>query len=148
LGSRVPSVRAIAHIADGNLARDVLLKQGLPFHSALPSYEDDAMLALLGLTLALVLLFAFIYTELRSAWYEITLSSGIEVLVDAEMYEEIVRRYQMSDEPDSWKRWDEAVLSDLRTERPTEWEYLALIHQQEKLREQSARRSQHEVVHT
>jgi hypothetical protein len=118
------------------------------FTTLLLFYKDDAMLALFGLALALVLVVAFIHAEIRSAWYEITLSSGIDVLVDPEMYEEIVRRYQMSDEPDSWKRWDEAVLSDLRMERPTEWEYIAFVHQREKLREQSARWSQHEVVHT
>jgi hypothetical protein len=110
--------------------------------------EDDAMLALLGLALALTLIFAFIYTEVRLAWYEIRLSSGIGVLVSPEMHEEIVSRFQMSKEPDVWKRWDEAVLSVLRLERPAEWEYLTLIHERETMRGRSVRDRRHEFVNT
>jgi hypothetical protein len=106
------------------------------------------MLALLGLALALILIFAFIYTELRLAWYEIRLSSGIDVLVSPELHEEIVFRFQMSKEPDAWKRWDEAVLSVLRFERPAEWEYLTLIHEQEKLQGRSVQDRRYEVVNT
>ena len=89
------------------------------------------MLAFLGLALALILIFWFTYAALGAAWYEIMLSSGIDVLVSPEMYEEIVRRFQRSNEPDAWKRWDEAVLSVLRLERPAEWEYLTHIHERE-----------------
>jgi hypothetical protein len=82
------------------------------------------MLTLLGLTLALVLMAAFIHAELRACLYEITLSNGLEVLVNPEMYEEIGRRFQMLDDPDLLRRWDRAVLNVLRAERPNEWRFL------------------------
>jgi hypothetical protein len=104
------------------------------------------MLALLGLALALVLIVALIYAELHSAWYEVTLSNGIEVLVNPEMHEEIVRRFQMSNEPDVLKRWDEAVLSVLRLERPAEWEFLAYLQDSDNLQGQSANCGSHEFV--
>jgi hypothetical protein len=91
------------------------------------------MLALLGLAVALILMGAFIYAELHSAWYEITLSSGIDVLVSPEMHEEMVRRFQISKGPDTWELWDEAVLSVLRFERPAEWEYLIHIHERQRV---------------
>jgi hypothetical protein len=106
------------------------------------------MLAVLGLALALVLIVASIHAELGAAWYEIPLSSGIDVLVSPETHEEIVRRFQMSNERDAWKRWDEAVLSVLRFERPTEWEYLTWIHERETLQGRSVRYRRHEVVNT
>jgi hypothetical protein len=59
------------------------------------------MLALLGLAIALFLVIAFIKAEIRSAWPEMTLSNGVEVLVNPEMHREIVRRFRMSDDPDS-----------------------------------------------
>ena len=82
------------------------------------------MLALLGLTLALLLTAAFIHAELRASLYEITLSNGMEVLVSPEMYEEIVQQFEMFDDPDLLKRWDQAVLNVLRVERPNEWRFL------------------------
>ena len=83
------------------------------------------MLALLGLTLALLLTAALIHAELRASLYEITLSNGMDVLVSPEMYEEIVQQFEMFDDPDLLKRWDQAVLTVLRVERPNEWRFLA-----------------------
>jgi len=82
------------------------------------------MLALLGLSVASLLVIAYVYTELRSTWFAVTLSNGLDVLVNPEMYKKVVRRYAMIDEPDVWKRWDQAVLSVLRVARPREWEFL------------------------
>jgi hypothetical protein len=83
------------------------------------------MLALLGLTLAWILVVAFILAQLRSSGSGVTLSNGLDVLVGPEMYEEIVQRYRRSDELDPWERWDHAVLDVIRPERPLEWRFLA-----------------------
>jgi hypothetical protein len=85
------------------------------------------MLALLGLTLALLLTAALIHAELRASLYEITLSNGVEVLVSPEMHEEIVQQFAMSDDPDLLRRWDQAALTVLRVERPNEWRLLARL---------------------
>ena len=83
------------------------------------------MLILLGLTVTTIITAAYIHSELRSTWFGLTLSNGMEVLVSPEMYEGVVRRYQASGEPDAWKRWDQSVLGVLRAERPNEWRFLA-----------------------
>jgi hypothetical protein len=83
------------------------------------------MLVAIGLTFALILIAAAIHSELRSASYGIGISNGMEVLVSPEMFREIVHQYRTLDEPDDWKRWDQAVLEVLRPERPREWKYLA-----------------------
>jgi hypothetical protein len=96
------------------------------------------MLALFGLGLALVVVVVLICAEVRSAWCEIALSNGVDVLVDPEMYEDILSRFQMAEEPHPWKRWDQAVLSVLRARRPRECEYLARTLAQETSREETA----------
>jgi hypothetical protein len=83
------------------------------------------MLALLGLTCALLLATAIIHAEFRASLYEITLSNGMEVLVTPEMHGEIVQQFEIFDDPDLSRRWDQAVLSILRAERPNEWRFLA-----------------------
>jgi len=82
------------------------------------------MLAILGLTIALILITVLAHSSLHSAFYGITLSNGVDVLVSPEMYREIVRQYKIGDEPDELERWDQAVLDVLRPERPNEWKYL------------------------
>src|SRR5258707_8390419 len=82
------------------------------------------MLLFLGLTVAIIAIAAAIHYELRSAAYGIELSNGVEVLVSPEMYRDIVHQYRTLDEPDGWKRWDQAVLDALRPGRPQEWEFL------------------------
>jgi hypothetical protein len=82
------------------------------------------MLALLGLTIAILFMAAIIHAELRASLYEITLSNGMDVLVSREMYEEIVRRFEMFDDPDLLQRWDQAVVNVLRAERPNEWRFV------------------------
>jgi hypothetical protein len=98
------------------------------------------MLALVGLGLGFILATVLIRAELRSAWYEVALSNGMNVLVDPEMYEDILRRFRMSEEPDPAKRWDQTVLSVLRARRPREWEYLMRSLAQEKGQRKPARR--------
>jgi len=83
------------------------------------------MPTLFGLALASILLVAFIRYELRTAWCGIVLSNGVDVLVSARSYEEIVHRFETSDEPDERERWDQAVLDVLHADRPYEWEFLA-----------------------
>jgi len=83
------------------------------------------MLALLGLTLALLLTAALTHAEFRASLYEITLSNGMDVLVSPEMYEEVVQQFEMSEDPDLLKRWDQATLTVVRAERPNEWRFLA-----------------------
>jgi hypothetical protein len=83
------------------------------------------MLLFLGLTFAIISIAAAIHHELRSAAYGIELSNGIEVLVSPEMYRDIVHQYRTLDEPEDWKRWDQAVLDVLRPGRPREWKFLA-----------------------
>ncbi len=83
------------------------------------------MLALLGLTLAVLLTAAIIHAELRASLYEITLSNGMNVLVGPEMYEEIVEQFEMFNDPDLLRGWDQAALTVVRVERPNEWRFLA-----------------------
>jgi hypothetical protein len=64
------------------------------------------------------------HRALRSAYYGITLSNGVEVLVSPQTYRAIVSQYGNNDEPDAWQRWDHAVLDVLRPDRPNEWKYL------------------------
>jgi hypothetical protein len=104
--------------------------------------EDDAVLILLGFTAALFLATAFIWVEVRAAWYEITLSNGNAVLVSPEVYEEINRQFQIFNNPDSLKRRDHAVLNVLRVERPKEWRLLVRSLEQEA----AATRRRHESV--
>jgi hypothetical protein len=82
------------------------------------------MLGALGLTLAFILIVTFVHAEFRSEWCGITLSNGMDVLVSHQMYREIVQQYRMLDEPDVWRRWDQAVLLVIRPERPLEWKLL------------------------
>jgi hypothetical protein len=86
--------------------------------------EDDGMLALLGLTLALLLTAALIHADIHASLYEVTLSNGKEVLVGLEMYEEIMQHFAMLNDPDVLRRWDQAILSVVRAERPNEWRFL------------------------
>ena len=83
------------------------------------------MFAFLGFTLALLFTAALIHAELRASLYEATLSNGINVLVSPGMYEEIVRQFEMFEDPDLLRRWDQAVLNVLRVERPNERKFLA-----------------------
>jgi hypothetical protein len=82
------------------------------------------MLLAFGLTCALILIAAAVHSELRSASYGIVLSNGVEVLVNPEMYREVLCLYRVMDDPDEWARWDQAVLDILRPERPLEWKFL------------------------
>jgi hypothetical protein len=82
------------------------------------------MLWLLGGCLTLVVVVTYVHAEIRSTWYGITLSNGMDVLVSPGMYREIVQQYATLDEPDNWKRWDQAVLRVIRHERPDEWKLL------------------------
>jgi len=83
------------------------------------------MLVSLGLSLGVILLAAAIYSELRSAYYGLVLSNGVEVLVSPGMYREIVRQYRMRDDHDTADGWDQTVLEVLRSERPQESRLLA-----------------------
>ena len=83
------------------------------------------MFALLGVTLGLLFITVLIHAELRASLYEITLSNGMDLLVSPEMYGEIVRQFEMFDDPDLLKRWDQAALNVLRVERPNEGRFLA-----------------------
>jgi len=74
------------------------------------------VLALVSLVLGLF----WIRHELRSAICGITLSNGVEVLVGKKSYVEILRRYRRLHEPDPARRWDQAVLTVVREERPVE----------------------------
>src|SRR4051794_40575323 len=82
------------------------------------------MLVPLGLTVALIVIAAALHSEIRSALYGVVLSNGVEVLVSADMYREIVRQYRILDDRDDWNRWDQAVLDVLRPTRPQEWKFL------------------------
>jgi hypothetical protein len=83
------------------------------------------MLVSLGLSLGVILIAAAIHSELRSAYYGIALSNGVEVLVSPAMYREIVRQYRMRDDRDTADGWDQTVLEVLRSERPQESRLLA-----------------------
>jgi len=82
------------------------------------------MFVSLVLALGLILIGAAIHFELRSAYYGVSLSNGIEVLVTPEMYRAIVTRYRSGEESEALERWDEAILEVLRPERPNEWKFL------------------------
>jgi hypothetical protein len=82
------------------------------------------VLALLGVALASILFVAYIRHELRTAYYGITLSNGVDVLVSPEMYREILQRYGTLDDPDDGRRWDRAVLEVMRPVRPLEGRFL------------------------
>jgi hypothetical protein len=82
------------------------------------------MLLAIGLAFGLTVVVLAIRHELRSALYGISLSNGVEVLVNEETYGSIVRRFQTDTEPDNVARWDHAILDTLRPERPREWKYL------------------------
>jgi hypothetical protein len=84
------------------------------------------MVLAIGLTLALIVVVLAVRHELRSALYGISLSNGVEVLVNHETYGAIVRRFQTETEiePDVRSRWDDAILATLRPERPEEWKFL------------------------
>jgi hypothetical protein len=77
-----------------------------------------------GLTLALIVVVLAVRHEMRSALYGLSLSNGVEVLVNRETYGAIVRRFQTETEPDDRIRWDHAILDTLRPERPEEWKFL------------------------
>jgi hypothetical protein len=83
------------------------------------------MLVALGVTLGMILIGAAIHSELRRAWYGLTLSNGVQVLVSPATYRAILARYRALDEPEAWRRWDDAILDVLRPQRPHEWRYLA-----------------------
>jgi hypothetical protein len=84
------------------------------------------MLLAIGSTLALIVVVLAVRHELRSALYGISLSNGVEVLMDHETYGAIVRRFhtETEPEPDDLTRWDHAVLDTLRPQRPQEWKLL------------------------
>jgi hypothetical protein len=82
------------------------------------------MLLAIGLALGLIVVFCAIRYEVRSALYGISLSNGVEVLVNEETYGSIVRRFQTETETDDVARWDHAVLDTLRPVRPQEWNFL------------------------
>jgi hypothetical protein len=84
------------------------------------------MLLAIGLTLGLIGVALAVRYELRSALYGISLSNGVEVLVNQETYRSIVRRFETGkeSEPDDLVRWDHAVLDTLRPVRPREWKLL------------------------
>jgi hypothetical protein len=83
------------------------------------------MLVVVGVTVGLIVAaLAAVRYELRSALYGISLSNGVEVLVNQETYGSIVRRFQTEAEPDDAVRWDHAVLDTLRLDRPREWRFL------------------------
>jgi hypothetical protein len=100
------------------------------------------MVILLGLVVVLILVVAFIHAEIRSAWCEIRLSNGVDVLVSPELCREIMQRFEMSDEPDVSQRWNQAVLAALHAERPQERSFL--IRELE-LRQGTQRRPQYPV---
>jgi hypothetical protein len=82
------------------------------------------MLLAIGLTLGVIVVVLAVRYELRSALYGISLSNGVEVLVNEETYGSIVHRFQTETEPDDAVRWDHAVLDTLRPVRPREWRFL------------------------
>jgi hypothetical protein len=84
------------------------------------------MLLALGVALGLIGITLAVRHELRSALYGVSLSNGVEVLVNRETYGSIVRRFETETEtePDDLVRWDHAVLDTLRPERPREWQIL------------------------
>ena len=90
---------------------------------SLPS-KGCVMLFAVGLAVGLMVVALAVRYELRSALYGISLSNGVEVLVNQETYGSIVRRFQTLTEPDDLVRWDDAVLDTLRPERPREWRFL------------------------
>src|SRR4051794_6246971 len=83
------------------------------------------MLWLLMLALVAVSIAAFVRSEIRSACCGIALSNGLEVLVDREAHEEILRRLEATDPTAVWKRWDHVILNTIRDEHPEEWRFLA-----------------------
>jgi hypothetical protein len=82
------------------------------------------LLAAIGLTIALITVALAVRHEVRSALYGISLSNGVEVLVNEETYGAIVHRFRAETEPDDLTRWDHAVLDTLRPQRPQEWKLL------------------------
>jgi hypothetical protein len=84
------------------------------------------MVLAIGLTFAFIVVVLAVRHEMRSALYGISLSNGVEVLVNHETYGAIVRRFQTETEPepDDRIRWDHAILDTLRPERPEEWKFL------------------------
>jgi len=83
------------------------------------------MPTVLSLAVASILIVTFVRHTIRTAWYGVTLSNNVDVLVSPSMYEEIIERFRTSDVPDPEERWDRAILSVIRAERPHEWRFLA-----------------------
>jgi len=89
------------------------------------------MLSLLVLALAVLVIAAFVHSEIRSACSGFTLSNGMEVIVGRDEYGAIIRRFNSADAPATWKRWDHIILTTIRAEHPEEWRYLMRALRQE-----------------
>lgn len=83
------------------------------------------MLEFLGVSLALSLLAALLYAELRSSCYGLTLSNGREVLVRQPEYNRILLRCRALGNPNDPFLWDHAILDILSHNRPRECAFLA-----------------------
>jgi hypothetical protein len=83
------------------------------------------MLGISFVILALVAVVAYAHAEICAAWYGLTLSNGVDVLVSPEMYGEIVERHRTLFGRDDGRRWDRAILMVLRAYRPNETRFLS-----------------------